>query len=152
MKKTKNLGGSRIYISIAVCIFIFIFIGLAIYLIAQYESRGFDENVVFVYEIIDGDTFKMSDGEVVRLLCVDTPEVSEEGYDEAVSFLESLILDKIIILEPGELSDDVDKYNRSLRWAYVNISENEILVNKEIIRLGFGEVLELIDGECDLVE
>ena len=93
----------------------------------------------------------MSDGEIVRLLCVDTPEINQAGYEEAESFLRSLLLNEEVHLEIPEISNLIDNYNRSLRWVYVNKSNEEILVNKEIVRLGFGEILEFNDGECDMI-
>ena len=145
MKPKKD---NSIKIMIFMTIFAFCLIGFALYLIVNYEDHGYSEGEVFVSNIIDGDTFEMSDGEIVRLLCVDTPEEGEKGFDEADSFLGSLVLHEIVRLEAGELSDDVDKYNRSLRWVYVNVSDEEIFVNKEVIRLGFGDVLELVEGAC----
>ncbi len=59
-----------------------------------------------VSEIVDGDTFKVSEnwefdgkaGDRVRPAGYDTPEEDEIGYDEATERLEALILDKEVEL------------------------------------------------------
>ena len=55
-------------------------------------------NPNLVSRVIDGDTFELCSGETARLLCVDTPEKGEEGYEEAKVFLEDLILYKEVRL------------------------------------------------------
>ena len=79
-----------------------------------------------VTRIIDGDTFELASGETIRLLCIDTPEKGEQGYEEATLFLENLLLNEEPTLEPD--IQDKDKYNRSLRYVYLN----ETFINKEI--------------------
>jgi len=98
-----------------------------------------------VVEIIDGDTFKTNDGEIIRLLCVDTPEKNQKGYDEATSFLEERLLfsDSEIRLEGNK----TDKYGRSLKWVYAD----DVLINKEIVDLGYGTIFEYDDEDCGLM-
>jgi len=95
-------------------------------------------------EIIDGDTFKTEDGEIIRLLCVDTPEENQEGYEEASDFLRERLFYSSIRLEGNK----TDKYGRSLRWVYAD----DVLVNKEIIDLGFGSLFEYDGENCSLVK
>lgn len=136
---------------IILCIFIIIIaLGFGIYLIIIYENDGKPEQGPYVIEVIDGDTFKMSDSSVIRLLCVNTPEQGEEDYNRATSFLESMILYRNLRLEEAESLDKVDKYNRDLRFVYVNTSAGEIFINAEIVRLGFGDLYTYQDesGEC----
>lgn len=96
------------------------------------KELNFSDNTVI--EIIDGDTFKLYSGEIVRLLCVDTPEKGDSGYEDAKDFLEQKILYREVILEGNE----TDAYNRSLRWVYVD----SVLINREIVELELGEVFE----------
>lgn len=132
-----------------------------------------------VMKIIDGDTFEYYDEDMnyktVRLLCVDTPEKGEEGYEEAKRFLEQLLLCEEIILKHSDYSNDTDKYGRLLRWIYINNSEliyepdnfypnfpyyyytnyskGEVLfVNKAIIDLGYGDVLIIPPETCSDVK
>jgi micrococcal nuclease len=96
----------------------------------------------YVIEIIDGDTFKLYSGDVVRLICVDSPEKGKEGYDDSKEFLSFLILNKEVRLESD--LDDRDAYGRLLRYVYVNDSysdsENEVFVNKELVTGGYASV------------
>jgi endonuclease YncB( thermonuclease family) len=91
-----------------------------------------------VSRVIDGDTFELEGGEKVRLICIDTPETGENGYEEAKNFLIGLIENKTIILEKDV--SDKDAYGRLLRYVYLNESGEGLFVNKEIVRAGFGEV------------
>lgn len=110
---------------------------------AEYETNN-PEN--YVSKIVDGDTFEMSNGETIRLMCVDTPEKGEEGFEEASSFLEDMILGKEIQMNiTGK-----DKYERNLAFVYLNDSDG-IFVNSEILDFGFGELLEINSGECDIL-
>jgi len=107
-----------------------------------------DDNYTPIYndviEIIDGDTFRTADGEIIRLLCVDTPEKNQKGYDEAVDFLSEKLFYSDIRLEGNK----TDKYERSLRWVYVD----DVLINKEIIDLGFGILFEFEGEDCERVK
>ena len=105
------------------------------------DDININNNSSSFIEIIDGDTFKMPDGEIVRLLCVDTPEKGDEGYDEATIFLTERLMYDDITLEGNE----TDAYGRSLRWVYVNNS----LINKEIIDLGYGSLFEYEGEDCE---
>ena len=138
-------------------IFLIIIVVLALYLISKGEKEK-GQGDLFVLDIIDGDTFKMSDGTIIRLLCVNTPEADDDSgnYKRATKFLESLVLFQDVRLEQGETLDKTDKYNRELRFVYVaspTLGQDEIFVNKEIIRLGFSEVYAYQDeeGECERI-
>ena len=127
-----------------------VLVGFAVYLIYTIEvEKG--EGEEFVREVIDGDTFKMNTGESIRLLCVNTPEQDEEGYERATKFLESLVLYKEVRLEQGETLNKTDKYERTLAFVYVNNLGKEVFVNKLIIDAGFSDVYTYGDeeGECE---
>ncbi len=87
-----------------------------------------------VSRVIDGDTLELSSGEKVRLICIDTPEQGEKGYEEATQYLEELTLNKIVRLEKDV--SEVDKYDRLLRYVYVG----DTFVNKELVQEGYAEV------------
>ena len=117
---------------------------LSLILISNQEELENQNYPIGVVEIIDGDTFRTADGEIIRLLCVDTPEKNQKGYDEAVDFLSERLFYSDIKLEGNK----TDKYERSLRWVYVD----DVLINKEIIDLGFGTLFEFEGEDCGLVE
>ena len=106
-----------------------------------------------VVRVIDGDTFQLCAGQKVRLLCVDTPERGEEGYEEAANFLEGLILDKQVILAGSTYNDNPeDKYGRLLMWVYVNDSSGkEIFINKYLLEEGYGDILIIPPETCNEV-
>ena len=94
--------------------------------------------------VIDGDTFETSDGEIIRLLCVDTPEQNKEGYTQARDFLLSSLINGEVLIE----RQGTDQYNRTLAWVSVNKSGEIILINKEIVDQGFGTLFEYNGTDC----
>jgi micrococcal nuclease len=103
-----------------------------------------------VVNVIDGDTFEMyssgEDIETIRLLCVNTPEKNEEGYEDAKLYLKSLISGKQVILNSSITDKDI--YNRLLRYVYVNDSGNLLFVNKLILDNNYGELMIIPPEEC----
>lgn len=95
-----------------------------------------------VTSVIDGDTIKISSGETIRFLCVNTPEVGEHGYEEAKEFT-SRLLGKDVRLERGE--DNRDRFGRLLRIVYftengMEYNINSILIEKNLAKpMIFGE-------------
>lgn len=87
-----------------------------------------------VARVIDGDTFELSSGERVRLLCIDTPEQGKPHYEDATRRLSDLVLGKDVTLEKDV--SERDRYGRLLRYVYV---EN-FSVNAEMIRSGYAAV------------
>lgn len=97
-----------------------------------------------VTKVIDGDTIMVDIGgtvETVRLIGVDTPETVDPRKPvqcfgkEASIMMKQLVEGKNVILETDSTQDNKDKYNRLLRYVYL---EDGILVNKKIIEDGFG--------------
>jgi micrococcal nuclease len=86
-----------------------------------------------VNEVIDGDTFKTQDGLTVRLLGINTPELTEPGGDIAKDILALMISNKQVRLERD--ITDKDDYGRLLRYVY----QRNTFVNAEIVRNGYAE-------------
>jgi micrococcal nuclease len=84
-------------------------------------------------EIIDGDTFRLANGDTVRLIGIDAPELSQPGGVLSREYLAHLILGNPITLERGH--EDRDKYNRLLRFVYTG----NVCINEEMIRQGYAE-------------
>ena len=84
-------------------------------------------------EIIDGDTFRLTTGDTVRLIGIDAPELSQPGGKMSREYLAYLLLGKPITLERGP--EDRDNYHRLLRFVYVN----DLCINEEMIRQGYAE-------------
>ena len=151
MKKRRNNNSIKTSLIVVLCViatFLVLYFAITLLSDNQKENENQDNNYSKnneAIEIIDGDTFRTVDGEIVRLLCVDTPEKGEEGYDEATTFLGSRLFYSDITLEGNE----TDKYGRSLRWVYV---DDDVLVNKEIIDLGYGTLFEYENEDCGRVK
>lgn len=85
---------------------------------------------VHVDRVIDGDTI-VSGNESIRLLGINTPERGEFLYEEAKTFLESLVLNETVRLE--FVGERKDKYKRTLAYIFLG-AEN---VNVKMVENGF---------------
>lgn len=66
--------------------------------------------------VVDGDTVETSAG-TVRIIGIDAPELGECGYDEATTFVSSLLPPgDAITLELPSGQNDTDRYGRLLRY------------------------------------
>lgn len=86
-----------------------------------------------VSEIIDGDTFRTANGETVRLLGINAPEMNEPGADIAKNVLKLLIYGKNVYLKK-DISDR-DDYGRLLRYVFIE----DTFINAELITMGYVE-------------
>ena len=101
------------------------------------EPSPISEKHEAVYQYIhDGDTavFFLDNKEkvIVRFLAVDTPEIGEEGYEEAKRFTDTTLekASKIIIeLDPN--SERYDKFDRLLAWVWADgeLMQEKLLEN-----------------------
>ena len=97
-------------------------------------------NPVFhVARVIDGDTLLLSNGERVRLIGVDTPELHhplkpvQYFAREASEFTRKMVEGKRVRLEYEPRKRD--KYGRLLAYVYL---EDGTFLNAEIIKQGYG--------------
>lgn len=86
-----------------------------------------------VTEVIDGDTFTLSTGEKVRIIGVNTPEMSEPGGDIARDIAVELLLGKKVRLRRDVR--DKDDYDRLLRYVFIGPK----FINAEMVRMGYAE-------------
>lgn len=172
MAKKKSEAFQKQNLLILVLLIIFFILTISLYFIFNVFSLDYSKqdnkpknnfSQIIVSRIIDGDTFEISSGETVRLICVDTPEKNKKGYEEAKQFLSDLILNKQVRLEKD--NSETDSYGRLLRYAYVNITSDscsfeppkqnelsdqtcvgsttntkEVFVNREIVKKGYGVI------------
>jgi|GEM_PF-437091 len=87
-----------------------------------------------VSRVIDGDTFSVTGGGMVRMMGINTPEVDQYFYEEAKEVL-SLMIDKTSVSLERDISD-TDKYGRLLRYVFAG----ELFVNLEMVKRGFANV------------
>ena len=130
---------------------------IAIYFLSinqnQYKNPdiNYGSGAEYATTIIDGDTFILNNGETIRILCVDTPEKGSVGYEEAKTYLSSIVYGKNIKIERAGL----DKYNRTLAWVYSedkSTDKVDMLINKEIIDNEFGVLFEYNNTDCSKVK
>lgn len=72
---------------------------------------------VVVSRVVDGDTVVLGNGQTVRLLGIDTPEVGQCYHEAAKANMERLVLGKKVTL--GRSDADRDRYGRLLRYVDV---------------------------------
>ena len=88
-----------------------------------------------VSKVVDGDTITMSNGEKVRLLQIDTPELaSKECYaDQArIALVKLLSQSGKVTLTIDPNLDKVDRYGRSLRYVFIGKTN----VNLKLAEIG----------------
>jgi endonuclease YncB( thermonuclease family) len=95
-----------------------------------------DTNYFLVTKVVDGDTIKVLDNGnelTVRLIGIDTPEIKTKECKavEAKNFLDSIVLNRYVILEPDSSQADKDRYNRELRYVFLgNKNINQLMIEK----------------------
>jgi len=105
------------------------------------ELQEYSEAFHIVERVVDGDTLKLTSGERVRLIGVDTPETVHPNKPveyfgkEASAFTKKMCEGKKVYFEYG--LEKRDKYDRLLAYVFL---EDGTLVNAEIIKQGFGHV------------
>jgi len=113
---------------------------VAIILSGCYESDYSNYNFKVVY-IYDGDTVKLSNGEKVRYIGIDTPEMNynnppaEYFAQEAKEYNAKLVLGKKVKLEFDVVKRD--KYGRLLAYVYIDGKH----ISQDMIERGFAKVL-----------
>lgn len=94
----------------------------------------FSQELFLVTKVIDGDTIEIENSERVRLICIDSLEQGEEGYNESKKYLEDLVLNKKVRLEK-DISER-DNYQRLVRYVYL---EDRTFVNELIAKQGYAK-------------
>jgi micrococcal nuclease len=104
---------------------------------SQLPANGYYARVTYIY---DGDTVKLDNGERVRYLGIDTPEMNyknppaEYFAEEAKQFNADLVNGKIVRLEFD--AQRRDKYDRLLAYVYMD----GVFVNAKLIEGGYAKV------------
>jgi micrococcal nuclease len=100
-----------------------------------------------VISVTDGDTIRVSlDGRPfsVRYIGVDTPETVDpsrpvEPYGRAATEANRRLVEGRAVLLEKDVSE-TDRFGRLLRYVYVETSAGLVMVNAELVRLGFARV------------
>ena len=75
-----------------------------------------------VARVIDGDTIVLSNGERVRLIGVDAPEIGTAGADEATAFVKARVLNRTVWLSSS--GPDRDRFGRLRRYVWLQLPSN----------------------------
>lgn len=104
-------------------------------LILIFSFKQDEEELFKVAKVIDGDTIVLENGEVVRYIGIDTPEMNSKGgscfAQEALNKNRELVEGKEIKLKKDV--SERDKYGRLLRYAWID----DIFINKYLIENGY---------------
>ena len=114
-------------------------------------------DLLTIKRVIDGDTLLLGNGERVRLIGVDTPEVHKSGKlqrdadrtktdietirkigQQSSAFVKKMVQGKRVRLEYDQANAAIshrDRYGRTLAYVYL---EDGIFLNAEIVRRGYG--------------
>lgn len=131
-------------LKLAVALIIFVLGGLSNQLPAFQNNPDLNPGFYRVTQFDDGDTLIVDMNgrdEKIRFIGVDTPETHDprkpvQCFGRAASaFTAGLIGDKPVRLEADPTNTNRDRYNRLLRYAYL---QDGTLVNAEIIKQGYG--------------
>lgn len=107
------------------------------------QLLGVSRLEVTVEHVVDGDTIKVAVGDqkaTVRLIGVDTPETVDPRKPvqcfgkEASQRLRNLVEGKNVYLQIDTTQDNVDRYDRLLRYVFLN----DVLINQQLIAEGYG--------------
>lgn len=132
-------------------------LSLGIVFLPVSQGAAAKDEYILVSRVVDGDTLKLADGERVRLIGVDTPEVhysnkllkdarkSRKDIKEiqamgkkASDFTKSLCSGKKVRLEFDVQKRD--RYGRLLAYVYL---EDGTFVNARIVEEGYGQVMTI---------
>jgi micrococcal nuclease len=102
----------------------------------------------YVKNVVDGDTVDVSFNiygiQRVRLVGINTPEIGEEGYDEAKEFVNRTCLCEEVKLDVDDMVQ-YDTYYRILAVVYVNGSN----LNEKLVKEGYAEIMYILPSEFD---
>lgn len=102
----------------------------------------------YVKNVVDGDTIDVSFNiygiQRVRLVGINTPEIGEEGYEEAKEFVNKTCWGEAIKLDVDDMKQ-YDSYYRILAVVYANDTN----LNEKMVREGYAEVMYIQPSEFD---
>jgi micrococcal nuclease len=102
----------------------------------------------YVKNVVDGDTVDVSFNiygiQRVRLVGINTPEIGEEGYEEAKEFVNKTCWGEAVKLDVDD-EKQYDSYYRILAVVYVNGAN----INEKLVKEGYAEIMYIPPSEFD---
>ncbi|MDP2906739.1 MAG: thermonuclease family protein [Nanoarchaeota archaeon] len=99
-----------------------------------------------VIKVIDGDTIKLNNSQIIRMSGINTPETGECYYQEARDKLTEMILEKDVFLEKDKTN--TDKYGRQLRYVYID----NLMTNSFLVENGYARVFDRYENDTKKYE
>ncbi len=121
-------------------------------------GKTYNYTDILVERAVDGDTLKLENGERVRLIGIDTPEMHEsdklyrdsQRTGQDIRNIQELgrrayeFTKKIVEGQRVSLEFDVEKYDKYDRLlAYVYLKKDGTFVNAEIIKQGYASIMTI---------
>jgi len=95
------------------------------------------DNVNRVARVIDGDTIELENGERVRYIGINAPEIDHLFGKEAAEANSTLVYGKEIYLQYDD--QERDKYGRLLAYVYID----SIFINGWLVEHGYAQILSI---------
>lgn len=138
LRRFWNHGVSRLFVSVG-----FLSLLLAGEPLLSRNAEAFE---AIAEEVVDGDTIRLSDGEAVRYLGIDAPELRkkiggrwvyapEPFAEEATELNKKLVEGKKIRLEVDR-AERKDRYGRLLAYVFIG----DVFVNKRLLEKGLAKL------------
>ena len=119
---------------------------LVIFLVISFSSGAYSAlPTTIIKSCYDGDTCTTTDGEKIRLACIDTPELEGKIAEpatakEARDYLNNLVSNKKVSIR--RITND--RYGRTVGELFINgINVQEVIVQK-----GYGKIYERYADQC----
>ena len=109
-------------------------------------DQGHDYGQRRIVEVVDGDTLRLDNGRLVRLIGIDTPEIrrkTPQGFveDPAPFSLEAkLFAQRMAEGKSCRIELDIekqDKYKRLLGYCFIRNGDEELFLNRELLSRGY---------------
>ena len=101
---------------------------------------------VFINNCYDGDTCTTSTGEIIRLACIDTPELKGRNAKPILAKSAKDFLNDLVAYQEVSIKRiDIDRYGRTVAELF----KDENNIQELIVSKGFGEIYKRYSHQCD---
>ena len=122
---------------------------LVIFLVISFSSEAYSAlPTTIIKSCYDGDTCTTTDGEKIRLACIDTPELEGKRADpipaeKAKDFINYLLVNEKVSIR--RITND--RYGRTVAELF----KNDINVQEIIVQKGYGKIYKRYADQCDWI-